>query len=104
MHFKTADSKFDETLDATAWLPVLNGAVSSPVAVAAIPRSNLHGTWQPFPDYGAEGTTLSFVIRLQGAQSSNAGGNVTLNNAAVADVDAGIFASGFAMAIWPVPK
>lgn len=104
MHFKTADGKFDESLDATAWLPVMNGAVSTPLAVAAIPRSSLKGTWQPFPDYGAGGKTLIFVLRLQGAQSSSANGNITLNNAPVADVGAGIFASGFAMATWPVPK
>lgn len=103
MRFATADGKFDETLSATAWLPSVNGAAGLPVVVGVTHRSSLKGSWQPFPDYGAAGTTLTFVNRLSGAQSSQTGGNVGMSTGTVAELEAGVFASGFAMAIWPAP-
>lgn len=101
MRFVTSDGKFDETLASIAWLPSVNGAVGAPVVVGVTARSSLKGSWQPFPDYGAAGTTLAFVNRLSGAQSSQVGGNIGMSTGTIAELEAGVFASGFAMAIWP---
>lgn len=99
MLLSTADGKFDETLDATAWLPSQSGAPGLPVVVGVTTLDALEGSWEPFPDYGQGGGTLSFVNRLSGAGPLQ--GNVTLSAASAAEIRAGVFRSGFAMAIWP---
>ncbi|GMV13654.1 MAG: hypothetical protein AMXMBFR56_18780 [Polyangiaceae bacterium] len=102
MRFVTADGKFDETLDATAWLTSTSGAPSFPLVVGVTTRSALKGSWEPFPDYGAAGSTLAFVNRLTGATSAQSGGNINMTAATLDELRAGVFRSGFAMALWPV--
>ncbi|MBI3204978.1 MAG: hypothetical protein HYZ29_25805 [Myxococcales bacterium] len=101
MRFVTADGKFDETLEATAWLTTVSGAPGPAMVVGVTTRSALNGTWEPFPDYGQAGSTLSFANRLTGATSAQASGNVSMTAAPPAEIAAGVFRSGFAMAIWP---
>lgn len=102
MTFRTADGKFDETLNAKAWLPVINGAVQVPQVIAATTRGKLAGTWQPFPEYAiTDGTTIGFVSQLAGANTANAGGNVQATATPVAELDAAIFRGAFALATWP---
>jgi hypothetical protein len=102
MTFKTADGKFDESFDAKAWLPVLNGTLQVPNVLAVTQRANLAGSWQPFPEYAITGeTTMGFVVRLQGASTDFAGGNVFASAAPLAELNAGIFQGSFAMATWP---
>jgi len=101
MRFVTADGKFDETLDATGWLTTQSGALGTAGVVGVTTRSALHGSWEPFPDYGQAGSTLSFVNRLTGATSAQAGGNINMTAGTPDEIRAGIFRSGFAMAVWP---
>jgi hypothetical protein len=72
------------------------------VVVGVTSRSALKGSWEPFPDYGSGGSTLAFVNRLTGATSSQAGGNIGMSAGSPEELRAGVFRSGFAMAIWPV--
>ena len=102
MTFHTADGKFDESLSAKGWLPVLNGTVQSPQVVAVTTRGKLQGSWEPFPEYSIQsGTTMGFISRLAGANTASLGGNVMATASPAAELDAGIFQGGFAMAIWP---
>jgi hypothetical protein len=104
MKFNTADGKFDESMAAKAWLPVVGGAVQFPQAQAVTTRGKLHGSWQPFPEYAVTAaTTMGFFSRLEGPATANAGGNVGASATSVAKLDAGIFQGGFAMAQWPAP-
>lgn len=102
MTFKTADGKFDESLAAKAWLPVLNGAPQFAQVLAVTTRGKLAGSWQPFPEYAiTDTTTMGFASRLAGASTATAGGNVSATATSTAELDAGIFKGGFALAIWP---
>ena len=103
MHFSTADGKFEEKVAATAWASSMQGALGPLSVVGVTTRSALKGSWAPFPDYGAEGSTLTFVNRLSGAMSAQSGGNVGMPVASLAELEAGVFKSGFAMAVWPLP-
>ena len=102
MRFVTADGKFDETLSGKALLPVLNGTPQFAQVIAATKRKSLAGSWQPFPEYAVTAdTTMGFASRLEGAATASAGGTVSASTTSVAELEAGIFMGGFAMAIWP---
>lgn len=103
MHFATADGKFDESISAKAWLTSQGGMAAITTVVGFASRGGLHGSWQPFPDYDNGGGMLWFVNRLYGASSSQAGGNVGLGAVTAADLGAGVFKGGNAVALWPVP-
>jgi hypothetical protein len=99
MTFTTGDGKFDETMEANAWLSSGGGVVGLAVAAGSKNRGNLTGSWAPFPDYDNGGGTLTFVNRLAGTGASS--GNIGLSNATTGALEAGVFAPGNAMALWP---
>lgn len=101
MRFVTADEKFDETLEATAWLLTMSGSPSLAAVVGVTTKSAPHGSREPFPDYGQAGSTLSFVNRLAGTTSAQVGGNINMTPGTPDEINAGVFKSGFAMAVWP---
>ena len=100
MHFVTADGKFDETLPAKAWFPVVAGTPQFPQVVAVTVRSNLHGTWQPFPEYATAGNTINFLTRIRSVNPNVVNGNVALSAAIPAQLDAAIFKGSLAVATW----
>lgn len=104
LKLRTADGKFDETLAAKAWLPVISGSIQFPQLLAVTRRGELRGSWQPFPEYAVTGeTTLGFFSRLAGAGTANAGGNVAATSTPAAELDAFVSVGGLAVAVWPSP-
>jgi hypothetical protein len=68
--------------------------------LAVTVRSNLRGTWQPYPERATAGETINFLTRLDAAFPSLGNGNVALGNTPPAQLDAAIFKGAFAVATW----
>jgi len=103
MRFATVDGKFDEELPAKAWLTSMSGTPTLSIVIGVTSRGALRGSWSPFGDYDNGGSTLTFVNRLAGASSAQAGGNVGLGYTSIAEAGAGIFRGANAVAVWPQP-
>jgi hypothetical protein len=101
MRFKTEDGKLDETLSARGWISHSQGNPGAPWVAAITLKGALKGSWKPFPEYEGTASTLSFYTQLAGAESAGRGGTMTLSVNDPREMEAGIYRSTFAVALWP---
>jgi len=83
---------------ARAWKLKLGQQLQGPLVLGVTLKSDLSGSWEPFPEYEGAGETVSFTTFL--TNSTVTSGSVGLSGEDPVELNAAILRSRFAVAVW----